>query len=76
MTVDGRPVTPNNSVVQLAHEALTAAAHPLCAVLRADPAVSHGQVLHVVDLLKQVGITKLLFAADDEYFEAWLDVRP
>jgi biopolymer transport protein ExbD len=32
------------------------------AVIKADAAVSHGRVLHVLDLLKQAGVSKIAFA--------------
>jgi biopolymer transport protein ExbD len=58
--VDGKPVANDDAVMALAH-----AAHEknneLRAVIKADSAVPHGRVIHVLDLLKQGGVSKIAF---------------
>jgi biopolymer transport protein ExbD len=58
--VDGKAV-PNDDAVM----ALAQAAHDknpeLRAVIKADSAVPHGRVIHVLDLLKQGGVSKIAF---------------
>jgi biopolymer transport protein ExbD len=46
--------------LQLARDAQTQ--HPdLRAVIKADSAVTHGRVIHVLDLLKQAHVNKIAF---------------
>ncbi|MGD0526174.1 MAG: biopolymer transporter ExbD [Polyangiaceae bacterium] len=66
MTADGRafvnqkPVVNDDAIVEPAREMV--AAHPdLRAVIKADAAVTHGRVIHVLDLLKQSHINKIAF---------------
>ena len=58
--VDQKPIATDDAVLQLARDA--AQAHPdLRAVIKADAAVTHGRVIHVLDLLKQAHISKIAF---------------
>ena len=58
--VNGKPVVNDDAIVEPAREAV--AAHPdLRAVIKADAAVPHGRVIHVLDLLKQSHINKIAF---------------
>ncbi len=58
--VDGKPVANDDAVMALAQ-----AAHDknseLRAVIKADSAVPHGRVIHVLDMLKQGGVSKIAF---------------
>lgn len=59
--VDSNPVPNDDIVAKLAAEAKKK--NPdLRAVIRADKAVPHGRVIHVLDLLKQVKVDKIAFA--------------
>src|SRR5260370_25062547 len=50
--VDGKAIANDDAILQLARDAH--AEHPeLRAVIKADAAVTHGRVIHVLDLLKQ-----------------------
>ena len=50
--VDGNPIANDDAILQLARDAQSQ--HPdLRAVIKADSAVTHGRVIHVLDLLKQ-----------------------
>jgi biopolymer transport protein ExbD len=58
--VDGKPIANDDAIMQLARDA--AALHPdLRAVIKADAAVTHGRVIHVLDLLKQAHVNKIAF---------------
>jgi biopolymer transport protein ExbD len=58
--VDGKPITNDDAILQLARDAQQA--HPdLRAVIKADAAVTHGRVIHVLDLLKQARVSKIAF---------------
>jgi biopolymer transport protein ExbD len=58
--VDGKPLANDDAILQQARDAQ--AAHPeLRAVIKADSAVTHGRVIHVLDLLKQAHVTKIAF---------------
>src|SRR5208282_6170587 len=66
MAADGRAMVnsqaiPNDdAILQLARD--EAASHPdLRAVIKADAAVTHGRVIHVLDLLKQAHVNKIAF---------------
>ena len=66
LSADGRTVVDSNqiasdeAILPLARTAQTA--HPeLRAVIKADSAVTHGRVIHVLDLLKQAHVTKIAF---------------
>jgi biopolymer transport protein ExbD len=66
MTADGRAfvnqklMVNDDAIVEPARESV--AAHPdLRAVIKADAAVTHGRVIHVLDLLKQSHINKIAF---------------
>jgi len=58
--VDSRPVTGDGELLQLAHDAHQRSSQ-LRAVIKADNAVAHGRVIHVLDLLKQAGVDKIAF---------------
>ena len=58
--VDSRPIPNDDAILSLAHDAHTKNAE-LRAVIKADSAVPHGRVIHVLDLLKQAGVTKIAF---------------
>ncbi|MFP6687052.1 MAG: biopolymer transporter ExbD, partial [Polyangiaceae bacterium] len=58
MRVDGEPIRKDSEVVSLAKKAL-AKNKNLRAVIRADKSVSHGQVVRMLDLLKQAGVAKI-----------------
>jgi biopolymer transport protein ExbD len=58
--VDGDFVPNDDAILALARDA--EAAHPdLRAVIKADAAVTHGRVIHVLDLLKQAHVNKIAF---------------
>jgi biopolymer transport protein ExbD len=58
--VDGKPVPNDDAILPLAQEAHKKNAE-LRAVIKADSAVPHGRVIHVLDLLKQGGVSKIAF---------------
>lgn len=58
--VDSKKVPGDESVLALAREA-KAKNDDLRAVIQADQAVTHGRVIHVLDLLKQAGVAKIAF---------------
>jgi biopolymer transport protein ExbD len=58
--VDGKAIPNDDAILQLARDA--AAQHPdMRAVIKADAAVTHGRVIHVLDLLKQAHVNKIAF---------------
>src|SRR5579863_3368507 len=58
--VDGKSIGNDDAILQLARDA--GAAHAdLRAVIKADAAVTHGRVIHVLDLLKQAQVNKIAF---------------
>jgi biopolymer transport protein ExbD len=58
--VDNSPVPNDDAILPLARDAQQS--HPdLRAVIKADAAVTHGRVIHVLDLLKQARISKIAF---------------
>ncbi|MGH7439152.1 MAG: ExbD/TolR family protein [Polyangiaceae bacterium] len=58
--VDGKTLTNDDAILAVAREAQ--GQHPdLRAVIKADSAVTHGRVIHVLDLLKQAHVTKIAF---------------
>ena len=58
--VDSQAIPNDDAILQLAREA--AAAHSdLRAVIKADASVTHGRVIHVLDLLKQAKVNKIAF---------------
>ena len=58
--VDSRGVANDDAILPLAREAH--GKNPeLRAVIKADSAVPHGRVIHVLDLLKQAGVSKIAF---------------
>src|ERR1700722_261522 len=58
--VDSRPISNDDAIMAIAHDAHAKNAE-LRAVIKADSAVPHGRVIHVLDLLKQAGVTKIAF---------------
>jgi biopolymer transport protein ExbD len=58
--VDSRPIANDDAILTIAHDAHAKNAE-LRAVIKADAAVPHGRVIHVLDLLKQAGVTKIAF---------------
>ena len=61
VVLTAEPIGPNDdAILQLARD--VQADHPdLRAVIKADSAVTHGRVIHVLDLLKQAHVTKIAF---------------
>ena len=58
--VDSSQITNDDAILPLARTAQTS--HPdLRAVIKADAAVTHGRVIHVLDLLKQAHVSKIAF---------------
>jgi biopolymer transport protein ExbD len=58
--VDSSPVANDDAIFALARTA-HAKNNELRAVIKADSAVPHGRVIHVLDLLKQAGVAKIAF---------------
>jgi biopolymer transport protein ExbD len=62
-SVDGAPVDSDADLRRLAEAAL--ASHPdLRTVIQASGASRHASVIHVLDELRQAGVTKIAFATD------------
>jgi biopolymer transport protein ExbD len=58
--VDSKAIPNDDAILDLARAA--AVDHPdLRAVIKADAAVTHGRVIHVLDLLKQAHVNKIAF---------------
>jgi biopolymer transport protein ExbD len=58
--VDGKTIANDDAILALARDAQ--AQHPdLRVVIKADSAVTHGRVIHVLDLLKQAHVSKIAF---------------
>ncbi len=58
--VDSKTIASDDAILPLARDAQ--AQHPeLRAVIKADAAVTHGRVIHVLDLLKQAKVAKIAF---------------
>ncbi|HXN31610.1 MAG TPA: biopolymer transporter ExbD [Polyangiaceae bacterium] len=58
--VDGKTIANDDAILPLARDAQ--AQHPdLRVVIKADSAVTHGRVIHVLDLLKQAHVSKIAF---------------
>jgi biopolymer transport protein ExbD len=58
--VDGKAIANDDAILPLARD--SQAQHPdLRAVIKADSAVTHGRVIHVLDLLKQAHVSKIAF---------------
>jgi biopolymer transport protein ExbD len=58
--VDGKKLQSDEAILPLATEA-QAKNTDLRAIIRADTSVQHGRVIHVLDVLKQAGVTKIAF---------------
>src|SRR5579863_8646009 len=58
--VDSRPIPNDDAILAIARDAHAKNAE-LRAVIKADAAVPHGRVIHVLDLLKQAGVAKIAF---------------
>ena len=60
VTIDGKKLAGDDAALPLARE--EHAKNPdLRAVIKADSSVTHGRVIHVLDLLKQAGVSKIAF---------------
>jgi biopolymer transport protein ExbD len=63
--VDGKLIANDDGILQLAKDAESQ--HPeLRAVIKADSAVTHGRVIHVLDLLKRAHVNKIAFGVTPE----------
>ncbi len=60
LLVDSKPVPDDEAVFALAREAHSKNAD-VRAVIKADSAIPHGRVIHILDLMKQAGIAKIAF---------------
>ena len=60
LQVDSKFVADDDAVFALARAAHTKNPE-LRAVIKADSAIPHGRVIHILDLLKQAGISKIAF---------------
>jgi biopolymer transport protein ExbD len=58
--IDSKPIASDDAILPIAREAHAKNAE-LRAVIKADSAVPHGRVIHVLDLLKQAGVAKIAF---------------
>jgi biopolymer transport protein ExbD len=58
--VDSKPIANEDALLPIAREAHAKNAE-LRAVIKADSMVTHGHVIHVLDLLKQAGVSKIAF---------------
>lgn len=63
LSANGQVITKDDSLTALAAAELSRTPD-LRAVLSASSRVEHGQVMHVLDLLRGVGITKVAFGAE------------
>ncbi len=63
LSADGSPIG-SDAELEAKAQAAYAKNHELRTVIQASAAVNHGKVLHVVDELRRVGITKVAFAAE------------
>ena len=59
-TVDQKKVPNDEAILALARESRSKN-EDLRAVIQADQSVTHGRVIHVLDLLKQAGVAKIAF---------------
>lgn len=59
--VDSKPVPNDDALLPLARAARDKTGPDLRAVIKADSSVTHGRVIHVLDLLKQANIAKIAF---------------
>ena len=58
--VDGKALGNDDEILGLAKDAY-GKNNDVRAVIKADSAVTHGRVIHVLDLLKQAGLSKIAF---------------
>jgi biopolymer transport protein ExbD len=58
--VDGKTLANEDAILPIARDAHAKNAE-LRAVIKADSMVTHGHVIHVLDLLKQAGVSKIAF---------------
>lgn len=63
LSANGHPV-PNESALRTEASAALRANPELRAVISASSAVSHGQVMTVLDTVRDAGVTRIAFAAD------------
>ncbi len=59
--VDSKTIANDDALTPLARAAREKTGPELRAVIKADSAVSHGRVIHVLDLLKQANVGKIAF---------------
>jgi biopolymer transport protein TolR len=62
MLVDGVPVSDEDTLIRLAKEALQREPE-LRAVIQADGDIPHRRTIHMLDVLKKIGISKVAFGA-------------
>jgi biopolymer transport protein ExbD len=60
--VDKKPIANDRELIRVARAAKQADPDPR-AVIKADERAKHGRVIHVLDTLKQLGISKVAFAS-------------
>ncbi len=60
LLVDSTPVADDDAIFPLAREAHSKNPE-VRAVIKADSAIPHGRVIHILDLMKQAGIAKIAF---------------
>jgi biopolymer transport protein ExbD len=58
--VDGKKLSDDGAVFELAREA-SSKNKDMRAVIRADKTVQHGRIIHILDLLKRAGVSKIAF---------------
>ncbi len=73
--VDSKPVASDEGILPLGRTA-RAENKDVRAVIRADKKVEHGRVIHVLDLLRQAGISKIAFAVSPGPKADAVDVQP
>jgi biopolymer transport protein ExbD len=74
-SVDSKRVASDEAILALAREA-RARNDDLRAVIQADQSVTHGRVIHVLDLLKQAGVAKIAFGVTPIEAEKAAPVTP
>ncbi len=61
ISYEGKPIAGDDELLEIARKAVREDP-TLRAVIRADANAKHGRVMHALDLLKLVGISKIAFA--------------
>jgi biopolymer transport protein ExbD len=59
--LDEHPISGDREIIRASHDAKEKDPD-VRAVIKADDKVHHGRVIHILDLLKQLGISKVAFA--------------